>query len=96
MNARIIKDDFTGKNWQRVSKASARKGFNTGKNICICAVNMMPFNSHWAMGYIVNKDGTGDIIMDCDWTFDKLVNNYEWYNCNDETGKYSAFYMEVE
>ena len=29
-------------------------------------------------------------------SFDALVNAFEYYNCNNEQGTYSAFYMEVK
>lgn len=28
-------------------------------------------------------------------TFDEVLNEYEFYNCNSETGKYPAFYIPV-
>ena len=28
-------------------------------------------------------------------TFDKRVNNFEYYNCNYELGYYTSFYVEV-
>ena len=52
---------------------------------------MNPTNKHYGYGFI-NKKQFEDLGYDTD--FDKLVNQHEYYNCNAETGKYCAYYIE--
>ena len=70
---------------KRINKSAARKLYNTGRQFWITAVNM-PFKN----GLLV--DPMREPYTDL--TFDDLCNRFEYYNCNNETGRYCAFYEE--
>lgn len=70
---------------KRVNKTAARHLFNNGKTIRLCACRINPTNI-----YGLYFDTAKDIDDD---DFDKLVNSFEYYNCNSETGYYTAFYV---
>ena len=95
MKARNI-DGFT-----RITKATARKLYNSGRRIYLLPVNIrFDLYGYWYRPYMARIDehnaiGTNDgfnTIVPYE-EFDKMVNCYEYYNCNSETGKYSAFYV---
>ena len=67
----------------RINKVKARKCYNEGKSFTIVACKMRPkfgiiFRPTW-------KEQFRD--------FDAMVNNFEYYNCNNETGRYAAYYI---
>ena len=76
---------------KRISKAAARRLWNNGENFIIVPCKCSPC-------------GLGSLYTETDLTteqrdgvdFDKFVNSFEFYNCNNEMGKYSAFYKEGE
>ena len=67
----------------RIPKNKARKLYKNS-DIIIVPKNMRPLN------IMCNQ-----CIIPKDVDFDKFVNEYEYYNCNNECGKYSAFYSIV-
>ena len=78
---------LNNKNYKRVSKVTAKKLFNNGVTIGILPCKVRPLNP-WID--IVFRDNENN------FSFDKWVNAYSFYNCNySELGKYPAFYVEV-
>ena len=75
-----------GETWARVTKKQARAAYDNGLTIMLCPVKMRPF-TQWHFEQYASKD-SGD-------TFDAAVNSFEYYNCNSETGRYTAFYVQV-
>lgn len=73
---------------QQVQKRTARKLFNAGEKIYLQTSNMAPFNI-WADCMEVQKDE--DVQ-----NFDTLVNSYEYYNCSNQTGRYTHFYKKLK
>ena len=73
-------------NFLKIRKTMARKLFNEGKSIYLLPCKMR-VNNMWQSPYeMVKNEEYPD--------FDKMVNNYEYYNCQyNETGKYTAFYI---
>lgn len=73
--------------FRRISKAAARKLFETGKVVYLCPVNLRPGGPwHPEMG-VKYHSGEG---------FDVCVNAVTWYNCTGrETGRYLAYYERV-
>lgn len=69
---------------KRISKTAARKLYSEGKMFWMTAANMRP-----ECGLLINykKD---DEPKD----FDKLYNAFVYYNCNNECGRYPAYYIE--
>lgn len=70
---------------ERINKRVARKLFNEGKMVWITACNMRP-----EQGLLMNA-GTYENELS---NFDTFVNSFTYYNCNNETGRYPAFYIE--
>ena len=70
---------------ERINKRVARKLFNEGKTLWITACNMRP-----ECGLLMNAGTYENEFVD----FDKFVNSFAYYNCNNETGRYPAFYIE--
>lgn len=70
---------------KRVNKPTARRLFMDGQSVTICPCNMRPIGI-WGMGAVISKKEADD-------TFDRIVNAFEYYNCNAETGYYASFYI---
>lgn len=83
--------DRDGRTWERVNKSRARNAYNNGLTVLLCPVNMRPFTP-WHLEIEMSKDDIGNDGH----TFEYVVNCFENYNCtNNETGKYTAFYLPV-
>ena len=72
----------------QVSKAKAKKLFAAGKDIYLQSSNMYPFGV-WQSVCPIN-------IAGFDSSFEEHVNNYTYYNCDNERGKYVTFYAKHE
>lgn len=83
--------DYSGNNWTRVSKRRARALYNAGHTITLVAAYMRPFGA-WCLSVPLN---ISDLHYIND-TFDTLVAEYEYFNCNNECGKYAAYYVRTE
>ena len=84
--------DNKGTSWTRVSKRRAKSAYNAGYDVIITPVNIAPFNPWRTHTRISNKRRWG-----VDVTFDSIVNEYEYYNCNsNEVGRYPAYYVRSE
>ena len=78
-----------GKYYHRVNKATARRVFNAGGVVIMCACNLRP-DSYWSPSVPIAAGN-----YETPRAFDSLVNEYAYYNCNiNECGKYAAFYTE--
>ena len=76
-----------GKTWMRVAKNKARSAYDGGFTVLFCPVKMIPFTP-WHLETYVDKNSG------CE--FDTQVNSFEYYNCNSETGLYTAFYIQSD
>ena len=86
MNRYIISDDVKKTRYERITKAAARKLFNNGGKIYICACNLRPGWPWYPEIWIDNS---------VDPDFEKHVNAFTFYNCiNNETGKYASYYIK--
>lgn len=65
----------------RITRKEARKRYNAGEVVRLCAVKLSPVNM-WGC------------FADCCREFDTVVNAFTFYNCNVETGRYPAFYVK--
>ena len=72
---------------KRINKATARKMWNEGNNFIIVPCKCSPMG----LGalYTSTDLSSEDIPRR---SFDSFVNEFEYYNCNAETGRYAAFY----
>lgn len=77
-------------NVKQVNKVLARRLYNEGKTIFLNACNMR-INNMWTTPCPISKGNeawSGD-------SFDGRVNEYQWYNCDNERGKYANYFVEV-
>lgn len=77
---------YETENFIRINKKVARKLYNLGVDIGMCPCKANP-ESPWGLIVMINKNRY-------DYTFDKAVNEFEWYNCNSELGQYPAYYIK--
>lgn len=77
---------INGKSGRQVNKPMARSLFNQGRTIFVHPCNMI-LNNMWQRPF--------EISDKLDHNFDKLVNSYEYYNCNNELGRYANFFVCV-
>lgn len=79
-------------NLERISKIKAEKLYNSGLTVLFIPCKCNPENNFYNLGIWENKYLQGQFE-----TFQELLNNYEFYNCNyNELGLYTAFYIKKE
>ena len=71
----------------KIRKNTARKLFNEGHELIIIPCNCSP-NGFWVKGFRICKTN----LENSD--FDRLINEFEYYNCNSELGRYTHYYIE--
>lgn len=82
--------------YKRVNKPTARKMYNHG-----CSISLLPckINESALYGsYSFIKPVTIN-ILDCKHDsnkFDRTVNDFEYYNCNAESGYYAHYYVTID
>lgn len=74
----------------KINKSEARKQFNFGVNVYIIP-NKMNINNMVIPFYKMNSWELK--LLDNNITFDKFINEYEYYNCRYETGYYCSYYL---
>lgn len=75
------------KEFKRINKTVARRLYNEGKIIYLHPCKVHP-NSAW-------MPPTPFIKVTDQTEFGKLVNAFEYYNCDNERGRYCAYYIPV-
>lgn len=88
---------YTIGNYERISKRAARKMFLGGETVYLCAVNMRP-DSMYQPAFGINRKDKEQFVVDeigVDNYFKNTVNSFEYYNCDSERGRYTAFYKRV-
>lgn len=73
-------------NFKKITKPTARKLFDIGTPIYLIPNKCNIHNDTWVKPTVISK--TMGV------SFDKIVNEYEYYNCNYEAGKVAAYYVE--
>ena len=76
------------KHYERISKAAAKKLFESGTEVYAAPCKMNP-ESIWFSPFGFQKDEENGAA------FDNVVNAATYYQCNYECGYYLAFYKEV-
>ncbi len=70
--------------YKRIRKDEARRLYDDGVTVYLLPCKVYPDDNHpWIKPY--RMDGR---------SFNQLVNEFEYYNCNNETGNYTAFYTK--
>ena len=70
-------------NWVRITKKQAEIRYKTNQDVYILPCNMNPDNV-WQRPINMFYPGRD---------FDQVVNEYSYYNCDNERGKYPAYYI---
>ncbi len=70
---------------ERINKRQARRAFEQGKEIWV-----VPCNMDVKFGMLISKE----YLKKGYRSFDHIINNYVWFNCNNETGRYCAYYLD--
>ncbi len=71
--------------YKRITKRTAERFYKEGQPVLFCPVNLVP-GGMWGNGCIVTKkEGR---------TFEQELNAFKYYNCNNETGNYTAYYIK--
>lgn len=76
---------------ERISKVKAKKLYNAGFDVLFIPYKLNPENNFYNLGIWENIYLQGQ-----QETFEKLYNNFSYYNCTSETGLYIAFYVKRE
>lgn len=71
-------------NYEKITRTTARKIHAEGKQVYALPCNMRT-DSMWMP----------PVEIPTDRDFDKFCNEYQYYNCNSETGRRIAFYKEA-
>jgi len=84
---------YSIKGYKRITKSIARKLWNSNWNsnteLVLCPCKLMPF-TEWHNERIVTMQD-----HEMEHSFDAMVNNFTYYNCQyNETGYYPSFYMK--
>ena len=77
---------YTHDTFTRVQKRTARRLYNEGRTIYALPCNMHPDNVWQAPAPLPPADDPTD--------FGKVTNVFEYYNCDAERGKYTAYYIK--
>ncbi len=79
-----------GFRFERIPKNKARAAYNNNLTVIFCPCNLRP-GSAWGLEMDMNKANINCNNIE----FEKLLNEFEYYNCNNETGLYTSFYIPV-
>lgn len=71
---------------KKIRKNTARKIYNDGGVVIILPCKCHP-GAAWLMGFEIQIDSSNGR------DFDSVIYEFEYYNCNPEHGKYTAFYL---
>ena len=74
------------KTMKKINKATARKLYNEGKEFWITACTMRP-----EAGILI---GSLSFERMADIPFDTMIDSFSYYNCDNERGRYPAYYVE--
>ena len=72
---------------KRVNRKKAERLYKTGNQLYLIPCNVNP-DSMWIDFSIIRKS------IEFNHSFNEFVNNYEYFNCNNELGNYTVFYVK--
>ena len=93
-----------GKQWERISKRAAEAAYMRGEEIALLPCKMRAPSDYaafscWFYPHIISRAARADFVIDETGArndFYNQINSYEYYNCNQETGKYTKFFREAK
>ncbi len=75
---------------KRISKAAARELFANGVEIYLQSSNFYPFGV-WQSVHPIQKNE----MFENGYNFNSLINEFQYYNCCSERGRYIHFYTAI-
>lgn len=93
----VFYDNKTRANYERISKAKAFKMWQQGREIIICPAKLRPFapwNPEMNLASLERHKESYKGKQDKEY-FQDSIRNFEYHNCNNETGKTAAFYVKI-
>ena len=88
--------DHNGARWYRVNATQARNAFISGEPVTVCPFKQRPWG-YWSPQFTFTRDD--DVHA---WElehygarglWDRLVNKFIYYNCNNAVGRYPAYFL---
>lgn len=73
--------------YKRITKRTAERLYKIGQPVLFCPVKLIP-GDVWGIGCSITREEGS--------TFTQVLNAFEYYNCNNETGRYTAFYIKED
>ena len=70
---------------KKINKVQAKKLWDVGESFWMIACNMRPY-----AGILIDYKRFNEFNGD----FEKLYNAFSYYNCDNERGRYPAFYVD--
>lgn len=74
---------------QQIQKRTAKKMYENGETVYLQTRNFSPFGV-WSQCFDVDKERSANE------SFDSVINAFEYYNCNSESGLYTTFYKRIK
>lgn len=84
---------WQGKRYARIDKRVARAAYDRNQTVYLQSCKYVPFSDDWP-AYGLDKAHVEESSAPGRHTFDSLVNNYAFYNCNYESGYYTAYWLQ--
>ena len=85
---------ISGKKAKQVNIKVAEKAYNEGKQIWLLPCNMR-INNPWQHPMPLCTSDVENNAFTIGSTFKEIVNDFKYYNCDNERGKYPSFFIEV-
>lgn len=76
-------NEFQNDKVRKVNKSVARNLFREGVDVYVLPCKVR-YDNPWIQPYLLQRTDT----------FDRIVSEYEYYNCNAEVGYYCSYYVE--
>ena len=80
--------------WTKISESWARKMYYAGYRVVLVPSKCHVRNTLFRAEIKLNGEKPEELAEATD--FDGIVNAFEYYNCDKELGRHSAFYVEEE
>lgn len=77
---------------RQTTKQGARKAYEDGKDIWLFPC-LMAIGNPWQSPYSTSKEKTEGNAWTERSTFDDIVNDFAYYNCDNERGRYPIFFI---
>ena len=80
--------NYSSEKMQRVNRRIAERLYNGGVAVGLCPCKMNPEHPYFSMLAWVDNS------IESEKSFESWCNEFSWYNCNNETGRYISFYIK--